>query len=114
VGDKSESGLSAIEGKVLAGVFSKDGSHFIMNSSISTDGGQAWEKVLDGNHVSFEGNYNKNTEVHVHLYFANAYGDLQTRMKTKIHLYIHVCMYIYIYTYIYIYIHIYIYIYIYI
>jgi hypothetical protein len=54
VADSSEGGLEVPEGKVLAGVFAKDGSHVVMYSTTSTDGGQAWEKTLDGNSMSFE------------------------------------------------------------
>ena len=41
IADGSDEGLDIIAGKVLAGVFSKDGSHKQMNSSIDTDGGTA-------------------------------------------------------------------------
>lgn len=40
VADSSEEGISLQAGKVLAGVFSKDGSHICMKSSITTDGGE--------------------------------------------------------------------------
>jgi hypothetical protein len=41
IADGSAEGLDIIAGKVLAGVFSKDGSHKQMHSSIDTDGGMA-------------------------------------------------------------------------
>jgi hypothetical protein len=41
IADGSAEGLDIIAGKVLAGVFSKDGSHKQMHSSIDTDGGTA-------------------------------------------------------------------------
>ena len=41
IADGSKAGLTVTEGQVLAGVFSKDGSHMCMNSSISTDGGKS-------------------------------------------------------------------------
>jgi hypothetical protein len=40
IADNTSEGINITEGKVLAGVFSKDGSHMVVNSSISTDGGK--------------------------------------------------------------------------
>jgi hypothetical protein len=42
IADGSAEGLDITAGKVLAGVFSKDGSHKKMHSSIDTDGGKAF------------------------------------------------------------------------
>lgn len=56
-----ERGLSVEEGQVVTGVMSGDGSQLIMNSSMSTDGGQAWKTVVAGNPKSFEDVYKSNS-----------------------------------------------------
>jgi hypothetical protein len=55
-------GVDMKEGQVVTGVFSSDGSQLIMNSSLSTDGGNAWkDRFLAGNSHSFEDVYKSNT-----------------------------------------------------
>ena len=56
-----ERGLSMTEGQVITGVMSSDGSQLIMNSSMSTDGGNVWKAVVAGNSKSFEDVYKSNS-----------------------------------------------------
>jgi len=54
-------GLVVEAGQVLAGVFSNDGTQHVVKSTISIDGGKAWEKIVEGNPFTFEQVYNSNS-----------------------------------------------------
>eukprot|EP01063_Lacrimia_lanifica_P038017 TRINITY_DN7976_c0_g1_i1.p1 TRINITY_DN7976_c0_g1~~TRINITY_DN7976_c0_g1_i1.p1 ORF type:complete len:528 (+),score=270.41 TRINITY_DN7976_c0_g1_i1:50-1633(+) len=61
--DDSEEGLVLEAGKVITSVFGEDGSVVRMNAHLSTDGKDAWKKVLEGNEYSFEQMHAKNKGV---------------------------------------------------
>jgi len=61
--DDTEAGLVLEDGQVLTGVFQSDGQQTIMKSSLSIDGGKAWEVSVEGNAHSFEQIYNINATV---------------------------------------------------
>jgi hypothetical protein len=68
--DDSESGLNLTDGQVLTGVFSDNGDQLVMKSSVSVDGGKAWEKKLEWNPYSFEEVYNMNANGKILLFLS--------------------------------------------
>jgi hypothetical protein len=61
VDTNDDKGVNVSEDEVVTGVFSSDGSQLIMNSAMSTDGGNAWKQKVRGNRMSFEEVYKSNT-----------------------------------------------------